>query len=212
MLFKNFSQSYRGTVSENKFLRGMVIALIAIDLFAIIGWLNKSTVIDMQPPTLTERAWVDESSASDEFVDGWALYIADRLGNVTPSSSKVIRKSIEPLLDTDIYQDVVNKIEAQVLQIRQDRVTLKFNAKDVLRDRSNPRKFYVTGRSYMTGPNGKPEPKNVTYEIDVRIKNYKPVLTFVDTYEGPPRTEDVIRRQEKTTQARKRMDQINNEK
>ncbi|WP_095158205.1 TraE/TraK family type IV conjugative transfer system protein [Pseudomonas sp. Irchel 3E13] len=209
MLIDNFKRTFRGTVSENKFLRGMVIALLAIDLLAIVGWLNKNTVIDMQPPTLAERAWVDESSASDEFVEGWALYIADRLGNVTPSSSKVIRKSIEPLLDTDIYQDVVNKIEAQVLQIRQDRVTLRFQPKDVLRDRENNKKFYVTGRSFMTGPNGKPVPKNVTYELDLKVKNYKPVLTYIDTYEGKPKTEDVIRRQEKTAQARKRMEQTN---
>lgn len=209
MLIDNFKRTFRGTISENKFLRLLVVALVLINLIAIVGWLNKNTVIDMQPPNLVERAWVDESSASDEFVEGWALYIADRLGNVTPSSSKVIRKSIEPLLDTDIYQDFVNKIEAQVLQIRQDRVTLKFEAKDVLRDRNNNKKFYVTGRSYMTGPNGKPVPKNVTYEMDLKVRNYKPVLTYIDTYEGKPKTEDVIRRQEKSAQARKRMEQKN---
>ena len=41
--------------------------------------------------------------------------------------------------------------------------------------------------------------------------NYKPVMYFIDVYSGAPRTEDVIRREEKAGEARKRMDRNNDE-
>lgn len=63
----------------------------------------------------------------------------------------------------------------------------------------------------MSGPTGKPVRDNKTYELDLRVKNYKPVLYFIDVYSGAPRTEDVIRREEKAGEARKRMDRNNDE-
>ncbi|MBC2384555.1 MULTISPECIES: TraE/TraK family type IV conjugative transfer system protein [Pseudomonas] len=211
MNIDNLRKTYRQLVDESKFHRVIIAALLATNFVSVVGWLNKSTVIDMQPPGLAERAWVDESRASDAYVEGWALYIADRLGNVKPKSASMIRNSLEPLLSADIYQDVINKIESQVQQIRQDRVVLAFEPKEVLRDKNKTNKFYVVGRSVMSGPTGKPVRDNKTYELDLRVKNYKPVLYFIDVYSGAPRTEDVIRREEKAGEARKRMDRNNDE-
>ncbi|RJX72624.1 TraE/TraK family type IV conjugative transfer system protein [Pseudomonas sp. LS-2] len=208
---ENLKKTYRKLIDESKFHRAIIVALLVTNLVSVIGWLNKSTVVDMQPPGLAERAWVDENRASAEYVKGWALYIADRIGNVNPKTASMIRSTLEPLLAPEIYQDVINKIETQVQQIRQDRVALSFEPKDVQADKNNPNKFYVVGRSMMQGPAGQPVRENKTIELEILVKNYQPVLHFIDVYEGSPRTDDVIRREEKTAEARKRMERNSNE-
>lgn len=211
MLSGKFKNTYRGTMSENAFLRKIIVALILLEVLTVIGWLRKSTVVDMQPPTLAERAWVDQDRASDSYVSAWALYIADRLGNVNPKSAEIIKATLEPLLANDIYQDVLNKIDSQVHQIRQDRVTLEFEPRQVLQDKQEPAKYFIVGKSKMTGPSGQPKQLDMTYEIELKIKNYKPVIAFLSVYEGPPRTEEVRNREAKAADTRKRLEQQRNE-
>jgi len=211
MLSGKFKNTYRGTMSENAFLRKIIVALILLEVVTVIGWLRKSTVVDMQPPTLAERAWVDQDRASDSYVSAWALYIADRLGNVNPKSAEIIKATLEPLLANDIYQDVLNKIDSQVHQIRQDRVTLEFEPRQVLQDKQEPTKYFIVGKSKMTGPRGQPKQLDMTYEIELKIKNYKPVIAFLSVYEGAPRTEEVRNREAKAADTRKRLEQQRNE-
>ncbi|MDK8264826.1 TraE/TraK family type IV conjugative transfer system protein [Pseudomonas oryzihabitans] len=211
MLSGKFKNTYRGAMSENAFLRKVVVALILVEVLTVIGWLRKSTVVDMQPPTLAERAWVDQDRASDSYVSAWALYIADRLGNVNPKSAEIIKATLEPLLANDIYQDVLNKIDSQVHQIRQDRVTLEFEPRQVLQDKQEPTKYFIVGKSKMTGPSGQPKQLDMTYEIELKIKNYKPVIAFLSVYEGAPRTEEVRNREAKSADTRKRLEQQRNE-
>lgn len=124
-----FKRNFNGTVSENKFLRISLAGSIFVNFILAIFVGSKNTVVSMTPPTLVESAWVSASQASEEYTESWALYVANTVGNVTPGNSAMIRKTIEPLLDPNIYQDVVNKIESQVHEIRRDRVRISFRGK-----------------------------------------------------------------------------------
>ncbi|NWC83863.1 pilus assembly protein [Pseudomonas putida] len=211
MKLSTFKRSFNATLSENKFLRMILAGSLVINFILVIFLGSKDTVVSVMPPTLAESAWVNSNEASSEFTEAWALYVANTVGNVTPGTASMIRKTLEPLLDPSIYQDVVNKIESQVQEIRRDRVSTTFEARQILREPKNPNKFFVVGRSFMQGPNGKPEPSNTTYEVHLMIRNYRPVITYLTTYEGKPRTEDSTRREEKTQNARKRMEKANHE-
>ncbi|MEW5511846.1 TraE/TraK family type IV conjugative transfer system protein [Pseudomonas asiatica] len=211
MKFATFKRSFNATLSENKFLRMILVGSLVTNFILVIFLGSKDTVVSMTPPTLAESAWVNKNEASGEFTEAWALYVANTVGNVTPGTASMIRKTLEPLLDPSIYQDVVNKIESQVQEIRRDRVITTFEARQILRERNNPNKFFIVGRSFMQGPNGKPEPSNTTYEVDLQVRNYRPVITYLTTYEGKPRTEESTRRDEKTQNARKRMEKANHE-
>ena len=210
-MFK-LQKSIAGTRKENAFFRNVIIAMVAINAILVFATISKDTVVRITPPGMTEQGWLDSNSASDSYTEAWALYIASVVGNVKPATAGMIRQSLEPLLDADIYQDVVNAIEAQVNQIRQDRVTLVFEAKEVLREKDNPNKFFVVGRSVMTGPNGRPQRRNVTYEIEIRISNYRPVIEYISTYSGGPKTADVLRREEQSIKAKQRMEKANESK
>lgn len=206
-----FKKNIKGTISENKFLRNALIASLVINGAVGIGALSRDAVVTIIPPAMSEQAWLDSNAASQEYTEAWALYIADRLGNVTPTSAEMVTESIAPLLAPDIYQDVVNAINEQVNQIRQDRVVLKFEPREVLREANSQNKFFVVGRSVMQGPNGRPERTEKTYEIEIKIHNYKPVIEYVTTYSGGPKTEDVVRRETKATEAKSRMEKKNHE-
>ena len=174
--------------------------------------ISQDPVNTVIPPTMTEQGWIDSNSASDEYTEAWALYVATVVGNVNPSTAGMIRTTLEPLLDNSIYQDVINVVEDQVNQIRQDRVVIKFEPKEVLRERQNLNKFFVVGRSVMTGPNGRPKRSNITYEIEMKIQNYKPTITFLSTYSGRPKTEDVVRREKASNEAKARMEKAHDGK
>ncbi|EMG2115265.1 conjugal transfer protein [Pseudomonas aeruginosa] len=211
MNFKLFKNNFTGTQNENKFLRIALVGNVALTLVLGVFLGTKDTVVAIVPPTLAENAWVSANEASQTYAESWAYYVANLVGNVTPENAGMVRAAIEPLLDTSIYQDAVNKIEDQVSAIKRERVVLTFEAKGITRERNNPNKFFVEGRATMVGANGKPIRSSATYEVELKIRNYRPIITFLDTYEGKPKTEDVLRRDEKSKDARKRMEKANNE-
>lgn len=197
MELKKFVISIRGIQLENLGHRYTNLALVAAVIAMSIAVITKKDVVTIVPPTLVERAWVDSGSAAQAYTESWALYVAQTLGNVTPGTSDMVRKSIEPLLDASIYQSVVNSIEKQVQDFRRDRVTLRFEPKKVVRERDNEEVFFVTGRSVMEGPTGEKKSEDRTYEISIKIKNYQPKIVALSTYQGGPRTSDVVERQER---------------
>lgn len=205
-------KSIEGTRAENAFFKKVIIGLVIINAVLVVGVISRDTVVVVTPPGMTEQAWLDSTAAADSFTEAWALYVASVVGNVKPATAGMIRQTLEPLLDSSIYQDVINVVEEQVSQIRRDRVTLSFEAKEVLREKDNPNKFFVVGKSVMTGPNGKPDRTNVTYEVELHIKNYRPIITYIGTYSGGPKTADVVRRESQTSNAKARMEKANESK
>ena len=72
-------------------------------------------------------------------------------------------------------------------RITEDRVTLSFIPK-YSRFEEKSGKYFVNGLSVMTGPGGAQEKTERTYEFRFRMKNFQPYLTWIETYEGEPRT------------------------
>lgn len=192
----------QGTRNENSFLRLVVLAMVAINAVMMVSMLSKNVIVTVVPPTMAEQGWIDKNSASEEYTESWALYVASVLGNVNPSTGTMVRTTLEPLLAADIYQDVINALETQIGQIRQDRVVIAFEPKEVFREKTNLNKFFVIGRTTITGPTGRPKRSSTTYEIEMSIRNYKPTITYVTTYTGRPKTDDVVRRDKSLSDAK----------
>lgn len=196
MLLRSLKKTFDGMRSENQFLRLCIAGLIFGNVVVSCTAMTKDEIVSIVPPTLTEKAWLSKSQASSEYTEAWAFYIANMIGNVTPSNATVVKDAIGPLLDSSIYQSVMNVLDNQIRQIRQDRVSLSFEAEKVLRDNVNHNKLYVTGRSVSEGPAGDKKRTARTYEMELKIVNYKPVLSWISTNTGDARTSDVIEREE----------------
>lgn len=196
MLASNLKNSFDGMRGENKFLR-MMVALLAIGFIASsCSALKKDHIVTVVPPTLTETTWVSKTQSDSEYTAAWALYIGMLLGNVTPANATIVKNALGPILDPDIYQSTMDVLDDQIHQIRQDRVSLSFEPQKVLRDNVNPNRFFITGRSVSEGPAGDKKRGNRTYEVELTIKNYKPVLSWISTNSGDARTQDVIDREQ----------------
>lgn len=210
MLLKSLNQTFDGMRGENKFLRLAIAGLIVTNLFVSCSAINRDEIVTVVPPTLTERSWVSKVDSSSEYVDAWAMYIAMLLGNVSPANADVVKDAIGPILAPEIYQQVMEVLDKQIFAIRQDRVSMSFEPQKVLRDVANPNKFFVTGRSISQGPTGDKRRSNRTYEFDLVIRDYKPVVSWISTNAGDPRTQDVIdREQAKQEKLKERQERLN---
>lgn len=195
MILKTMQTTFDGMRGENQFLRLIIAGLLVVNVVTATAALTRDEVITVVPPTLTEKAWLSKTSASFEYTESWAFFIAQLIGNVTPHNATVVKDALGPLLAQDIYQSVMQVLDQQIHQIRQDRVTLGFEPEKVLRDNVNPNKLYVTGRSVSQGPTGAKKRDSRTYEIELTVKDYKPVITWISTNTGDPKTSDVIARE-----------------
>lgn len=211
MIFKSLKNSFDGMRGENQFLRLAVFGLVVSNLLISCSALNRDEVVTVVPPTLTETAWVSKTQSDSAYTEAWALYIATLLGNVTPHNASVVKEALGPILEKGIYQDTMKVLDDQIRQIRQDRVTLSFEPHKVLRDNLNLNKYYVTGRSVSEGPAGDKKRGNRTYEIELSIKGYKPVLSWIGTNTGDARTQDILDREaSKANKQAEREKRLNN--
>lgn len=205
MLLKYFEKSFDGMRGENKFMRIAVAALIILLFAQHCSTSNKSEIITVVPPTLAEKSWLSETQASAEYVESWAMYVSMLLGNVNPANADVAKDAIGQLLSPDIFQNVMTVMDDQIHKIRQDRVSMNFEPEKILRDGVQSDLFYVTGRSISEGPTGDKTRVNRTYEVRVMMKNYRPSVTWVQTYTGSPRTPDVIEKEKALEERRARV-------
>ncbi len=205
MLLKYFEKSFDGMRGENKFMRIAVAALIILLFAQHCSTSNKSEIITVVPPTLAEKSWLSETQASAEYVESWAMYVSMLLGNVNPANADVAKDAIGQLLSPDIFQNVMTVMDDQIHKIRQDRVSMTFEPEKILRDGVQSDLFYVTGRSISEGPTGDKTRVNRTYEVRVMMKNYRPSVTWVQTYTGSPRTPDVIEKEKALEERRARV-------
>lgn len=207
MLARNLKDTFDTLRGEAKFLRMVVLGLIVANLFVSCVAISRDQVVTVVPPTLAEQSWVSKTKAGEEYTEAWAMYIAMLLGNVTPSNATVVKDALGPILDSGIYQDVMEVLDHQIFLIRQDRVSLGFEPQKVLRDNANPNKFFVVGRSVSEGPIGEKKRQSRTYEMELVIRNYRPLLSWLNTYSGEARSQDVIDRE---TKMNERMDKLHN--
>jgi len=113
--------------------------------------------------------------------------LAQLLGNVTPGNADFVKRSIAPVLAPSIYQDTMNALFQQVEQIKLDRVSTRLDPREVIYEPKTG-KVFITGYSVAAGPAGKEERDTRTYEFIIRVHNYQPLVTYIDTYRGAPHT------------------------
>lgn len=185
-----FLTSWQGTQLENRWQRLWISVLVFSNLLLCIAAFSRDTVIAIQPPTLSKSAEVAKAQASQSYLEAWGLLLAELMGNVTPGNVSFIRVAIEPLLTPQVYQQVIDVLEVQARQIREDRVTLKFQPRKVEYELATGHVF-VTGYSLVSGAVGDERRQTRTYEFDIVIEQYRPRLNWMDTYEGAARTKRI---------------------
>lgn len=206
MKLKNYKLSFSRLV-EGRFWNRAIIAVLAVGLVgAVIGLMNKSQRIVLEPVTLTSKAWLGENQASQEYKTSWGTYLALLIGNVTPDKLGFIKRRIQPLLSPNIYDSTMQAFEKQAQDLRQNHVSMRFELQKVDYELAT-NKVFVFGYRYSSGSGtDKPIRSPRTYEFKIRVREFTPEVYFIDTYEGRPRTQKVLRMMQ-TEKAHEKTDQ-----
>lgn len=208
MNLKAYLKTWEGLQAENRWGRIVQGALIAIVLVLVVLVARKETIVTIQPFTLSEEAWVTRNDASRSYLEAWGFAIAQLLGNVTPGSVDFVKERLSPLLAPSVYQDVMDAVEVQAKEIRNDRITMRFEPRFVEYEPKSG-KVFVYGFSYTRGASSQADEDRTerSYEFVLTVSNYLPVLSYIETYAGRPRTEVVLEQLKRKEENRKKHDE-----
>lgn len=201
MNFKQYLKTYEGTLSENKWSRLIIAILLVITFMLATMAFSRQTIVTLQPVTLIEDAWVSSNDSSVSYKESWGFYLATLLGNITPANVTFVKERIGPLLSPRIYNDVIQILESQSVQIINDKVSLRFEPRYVEYEETT-NKVFVYGHSFIKAVNTEEKRSERTYEFKLRISNYIPTLDFIDLYDAAPKTEAVLEKIQQREAAR----------
>jgi conjugal transfer pilus assembly protein TraE len=181
-----FLATWRGLTLENRLHRLAVLGLIGTNLITAVALLRADHTVVLVPPVLDGQVSVARAQASQEVKEAWALFVAELLGNVSPTSAEFIQKAVDPLLAPVLRRPVLDVMAAQVHEIQRERVSMSFSVRAIAYDPPTDRVF-VTGIQTTSGPGGKPVARTRTYELIVGFAHYRPVIRHLDVYPDEPR-------------------------
>jgi conjugal transfer pilus assembly protein TraE len=194
--FADFIRTWRG---QQLVMMG-ALALSAVLGLAVFGMVtvvkSREQIVVLVPPDLEGEASVTRSGASADYKRAWALFTAQVLGNITPANVGHLRQVLEPLLDARIYSEVIARLEAETDKVRRDRLSVRFEPRRVLVEEARDRVF-VNGLSVVETLVGDTQRREMTYEMVISVRGYRPRIDFLNTYEGEPRTAAVLARRER---------------
>jgi conjugal transfer pilus assembly protein TraE len=176
-----------------------VLAVMTVALAAMgVALVRREQIVVVAPPRLDAEVAIGRNSAGVDYKRAWALFVAETLGDITPANQAFMRSTLERLVDARIHRDVVERLEAELDKVRRDQLSISFEPHRVLVEEDRDRVF-VHGISTVRTPLGGEVRTARTYEMTVAVSNYAPRLTFLTTYDGEPRTAQVLRRQQEAS-------------
>lgn len=183
MKLATWLQTRDGAIKENKFSR-MALAIQTFVILALtIGLVNKDTTIVLVPATLTEKSEVGASFASKQTKVMWGMYLANLFGNVTPTSSKVLKDMVSPHLTSSLWGDTREAIDKQVEEINKEQLSLSF-APTIAREDPATGYVIVTGELVIRGLRGQERRELRTYEMGFVVRNYNVMLDHLRVMQG----------------------------
>ena len=186
MTLSDFLSTWRGLTLENRLHRLAVLGLIGTNLVIAVALLRAERTVVLVPPVLEGQVSVARAQASQEVKEAWALFVAELLGNVSPTGAEFLEKALDPLLAPSLRRPVLEVMDQQVREIQRERVSMTFQPRSISYDAAGDRVF-VTGIQTTRGPAGKPVARVRTYEMTVGFANYRPVIRHLDVYPDEPR-------------------------
>lgn len=190
MNIPNYLKKYAWMQTEIHWGRVFMGGLIAINAMLAVKVFTKETIVEIVPFTLTEDAWLGEKSASRSYKESWALAFAQLFGNVTPATVDFVKTRTTPFFAPKIYSQIIEILEVQSRQIKDDRVSLRFEPRHVEYEMGTD-KVFVYGYSFAKGASSKESRTDRTYEFRIKIAKYAPQIDYIDTYAGRPRTKTI---------------------
>ena len=190
-----FRETWKTLQAENRWSRVVIAGLLVSNAALAANAFIERPIVTVVPPN-THGITVTSNGGDQRFSEAWGLYLAGLIGNITPGNIDFVVKSIEPMLSPAIYQNAVVAIRAQAQKIAADRVSMRFEPREVLYETPTG-KVFVSGYSYLSAAGGEEKRTKRTFEFRVSSSNYMPQIDHIETYAGNPLTQKVKERRQK---------------
>ncbi|TXI08282.1 MAG: hypothetical protein E6Q76_07485 [Rhizobium sp.] len=203
MLSNKFRETWTSLKTENKFTRLIVVGLLAANLILVTLVASTKPIVVLTPPTLEKASTIEARTADENFKKAWALFLADLMGSITPANVDFIVESLSLYLSSNVYNTVKAALYDQAREVRTEGMTITFSPKEVSYEQSTG-KVFVYGNNRTERRGGRADNIDRTYEFIVSMQNYRPVITRMSVYRGPPLTSDklqAMQEQKKTPDA-----------
>jgi len=182
MDFKRFFSSYSGVVQENRIWRALVLVLVAANLvLGTVAFSRRETVV-LVPANLSQEVRVGVSVGDRAYRETWGLFFALLLGNVTPQTHDFVLEGVGKCLAPGIYQETLKEMYAQAKELKVNNLAISFEPTEVAFDEKTER-VLVKGVALLRGAYGVPQALARTYELGIEVRDYRPVLTYLASYE-----------------------------
>ncbi|BEI26516.1 TraE/TraK family type IV conjugative transfer system protein [Vibrio fluvialis] len=200
MNFTKLQDSFTSLKQGNTVLiaaNGALVAMLSVSLFINM---QKDTIVMNNMNDSCEVMTISQSSMHENGHKRIGFLLATLLGNITPENNEIISDAVMPYIAPDIYQDVKDQLALQLRELKKDEITMSFTPEMFLLENGTA---FITGKGQMSGPTGKPKKYVRTYEFEIEVVNYTPLVRYVDVYEGGPRDSEWQRKQKKAEERQK---------
>ncbi len=187
-----FSNTWASLRTENVLYRTLVPVLVIANVISMAGWLSKDRVTTLVPPTLSEAVSVSKRNADAGYKKAWGLYVASLLGNVSPGNADFVIESLQLLMSPRVFSNLKQSVASDVEMIKKDGVSVSFEQKQVLYEKETD-KVFIIGRTGISNSAGTVTKFDRVFEVRVSIDNGQPQVIELDSYQGKPRTQDVLK-------------------
>lgn len=179
-----YFHTLEGAIALNRFLRWTCLSLAVTVLILASALAFRREAVVLVPPTINSEARIGVSSADSEMQVAWGLYLATLMGNVTPNTAPFLTQKIGRNLSPRTYQRVVDAIEAQAKQVREQALSVSFSPQ-LARYDEKLQKVVVTGEVIVRDVRGIEARELRTYEMGFIVQNYTVLLDSLRTMQGP---------------------------
>jgi conjugal transfer pilus assembly protein TraE len=175
----------------NRTVRLLLIANLVMAFSLAAGYMLASSRherIVLVPQHLTENASVEWEAASPEYYKGWAFYVANLIGNITPENLTFVVSRLGEIFSPKIFPVVKSHLLAMGRDPAFNSATsLSYFAPSRAIWEPGTKKVFVTGRyvnTTATQAGSYDRSQNVVLEFIFTMIDGRPLLIHFSSYEG----------------------------
>lgn len=168
------------------------VGLVGIVFSLALKIVSEHERIVLVPAVLNERAQVNWSEASGNYMEAWGLFVASMIGSITPQTALSVADAMGYYFDAKLYPS----IRTQILSIVDDPNYSKTGTLNVFTPKrvyweASTEKVFVEGTLMTTAYKNNSTPiaqLSVTYEMIIKQVAGLPKIMRFNSYVGQPRT------------------------
>lgn len=183
MKLPEYLKTWKGSLSENKYSRYIILTLAITNLVLVMLVTSKNETVVLVPPEITRDSKLSARDASSGYKEAWATHVAMLLGNVTPRTAQYVSEHVGKIMGPSVYRQMMQGITEQATRISTEQLTIQFSPTTA---------FYVperdvvvvSGEYTIRGMQNSEQRMVRTYEIGVDVNNYVVRVESLEVYEG----------------------------